>query len=147
MKSRTTIKTRLLALFLTVLMTVGVLPFSVFALGANNNADGGLETDNAIYKAPTPQELIENIYNSDAKYWTPIYLSDGMSSMAGKTGRQTHAYGASYLEADANRTTGVSPVIPGDVISFTRVDSYVNNGNTVIVLALADILGSHIGKL
>ena len=132
MKSRTTIKTRLLALVLTVLMTVGVLPFSIFAIGNAENTDGKLETENAIYNAPTPQELVETVYNSDAKYWKPIYLSDGMTTaMAGKTGRQTHYYGASYLEADANRTTGVSPVVIGDVISFARVDSYVNNGSTV----------------
>ncbi len=58
MKSRTNIKTRLLALVLTVLMTVGVLPFSVFAIDGVAG-DERLELDNALFKAPTGAEIEE----------------------------------------------------------------------------------------
>ena len=68
MKSRTTIKTRLLALFLTVLMTVGVLPFSIFAVGANG-ADNRLETDNALFRAPTGQDVVNELGESALIYY------------------------------------------------------------------------------
>ena len=68
MKSRTTIKTRLLALLLTVLMTVGVLPFSIFAVGTNG-ADNRLETDNALFRAPTGQDVVNELGESALIYY------------------------------------------------------------------------------
>lgn len=71
MKSRISIKTRLLALALTVLMTVGVLPFSVFAVG-NDKTDNTIKTDNTLFRAPTGEE-IEKALGDDGKL---LYYND-----------------------------------------------------------------------
>ena len=60
-------RTRLLALALAVLMVVGVMPLSVFAIESENTVG------KKNYAAPTPKELIESFYSSATEYWAPVW--------------------------------------------------------------------------
>ena len=74
MEKTTNLKTRALALILTVLMIVGVLPMTVFALKPAENSVPSYD-----YKKPDIGELIEGLYNSDSKYWTLAVTSSNPS--------------------------------------------------------------------
>ena len=65
MEKTTNLKTRALALLLTVLMIVGVLPMAVFALSPAENS-----VPTADAKQPGVEEIVEGIWNADSKYWT-----------------------------------------------------------------------------
>ncbi len=97
MKSRTTIKARLLALVLTVLMTVGVLPFSVFAVGDEVNTNGKLDTENALFRAPTGDQISQKL-GEDLLYYNSFdSYTDGLKAWT------TYSTGGE----------GVGSVIPG----------------------------------
>ncbi len=122
---------KILAFMLMVIMIIGTLPASVFAV--SGSTEQVKSTENST--SDTLSQLVSENFSSNPKHWKPIYTSNGISQvMQGKTGNKIrHIYltDQTYLEADANRTTGFSPVVGDDVISFTRVDSYDNNGSTV----------------
>ncbi len=115
---------KIFALCLALVMIFGTLPFTAFAITLPDNSTP--TQDYRILEAPI--EVINKHYNPENKYWTPVYLSEGISSTIQGA---THTYNGSYLEAQPNQQTGVSPVIANDVISFTRVDSYDKNGSPV----------------
>ena len=75
MEKTTNLKTRALALILTVLMIVGVLPMTVFALTPAENS-----TPTSNYRVETDFDgVISNLWNSDSKYWTLAMTSSNPS--------------------------------------------------------------------
>ena len=127
MEKNKTLKARVLALALSVLMIVGVLPMSVFALtGEVDNENGDKLT--ADYVTPSVGKLIKDAYKADSKYWTKVVSTSDASSYYGYTGRSYIAGGGmanSYYQLDP--VGGTIPVSEtGNVIHFPKNAEKVN---------------------
>ena len=129
MEKNKTLKARILALVLTVLMVVGVLPMSVFALtGEVDNGGDELSTE---YLTPDVGDMVKAAYNSDSKYWTTVVNTDNASSKYGATGTQyiagTGSMSSAYFQVGVyNGTVPVSET--GNVIHFPQDTTIKNSG-------------------
>ncbi len=119
------LKVRILSLALSLLMVVGVLPLSVFAMTGSIDPETN-SAPTSEYRTATPADLINSAYKKDKEYWTAIYSSNGVSKHYGKTAQVTHsympAYGTntySYAEIKlVGETAPISQV--GDIISLPQ---------------------------
>ena len=109
---------RILALVLTVLMVVGVLPMAIFAVGPDNAAP----TDEYRIN-DSVAEFLSAAYNADSQYWKQIFTSEGISAKYGYTSRTTVSdlFGSgTYIEMDPTDAGTIPVTETGDVLSLPQ---------------------------